>query len=118
MSEDFNINPNIQRKRTTNSSGGFTEIIQRLELENKTLVDHVNNYRNEAEAFYNKEQELQKRLSSIQIEAEAYRQTIKNLEMELEDVANNIVEAVKILKANRNYSQGGHITQKDFGILP
>ncbi|CAI7612142.1 unnamed protein product [Penicillium manginii] len=91
-----------QKTKSDNISGGFTEIIQRLELENKTLVERLHNYRIEAETFLNKEQDLQTRLSSIQTEAEAYRQTIKKLEMELEDVTNNVVEAVKILKANRN----------------
>ncbi|CAI7617270.1 unnamed protein product [Penicillium pancosmium] len=100
-----------QKTKSDNSSGGFTEIIQRLELENKTLVEHVHNYRIEAEEFLNKEKELQTRLSSIQTEAEAYRQTIKKLEMELDDVTNNIVEAVKILKASRNDLQKEHPTE-------
>ncbi|KAJ5379247.1 hypothetical protein N7509_012366 [Penicillium cosmopolitanum] len=101
-----------QKTKLANSSGGFTEIIQRLELENKTLVEHVHNYSIEAEKFFIKEQELQTRLSSIQTEAEAYRQTIKKLEMELDDVTNNIVEAVKILKASRNDLQKENSTER------
>lgn len=111
-SSEHNINWIIQKTKLANSSGGFTEIIQRLELENKTLVEHVHNYSIEAEKFFIKEQELQTRLSSIQTEAEAYRQTIKKLEMELDDVTNNIVEAVKILKASRNDLQKENSTER------
>lgn len=41
------------------------------------------------------------RLSSIQTEVEAYRQKIRDLEMELQDVGNNVVDAIETLKHNR-----------------
>ncbi|KAJ6171558.1 hypothetical protein N7470_000625 [Penicillium chermesinum] len=80
----------------------FTEVIQRLEVENERLVGQVEQYREQSESLLRKEQDWHAKIATLQAEVVSYQQVIQTLEEDVSNSRTSILDAIEVLKSNQN----------------